>query len=124
MDARTPAAAGRIPPHQIATFAAAVLPVGALVTTLGVYLTNFYAAHVGLPLALVGLTFTAVRLADLIFDPLLGVAMDGTHTAFGRFRPWLVASAPILLVAAWMLYFPMEGVGVGYLAAWLVVIYV
>jgi Na+/melibiose symporter-like transporter len=116
--------AGRIGPLQVATFSAAALPVGALVTTLGVYLTNFYAAHVGLPLALVGLTFTAVRLADLILDPLLGVAMDHTHTGFGRFRPWLAASAPILLVAAWMLYFPMEGVGLVYLALWLVVLYV
>ena len=95
------------PPLQIATFSAGALPVGALVTTLGVYLTNYYAAHVGIPLAIVGLSFMAVRLLDIIFDPLLGIAMDHTRTRFGKFRPWLAAAAPVpdrsRLVA---IYFP------------------
>ena len=87
MDARASAAGtGHIPPLRIATFAAAAMPVGALVTTLGVYLTNFYAAHVGLPLAVVGLAFMAVRLLDILSDPLFGIAMDHTRTRLGKFR--------------------------------------
>jgi Na+/melibiose symporter-like transporter len=124
MDAKAPATAtGRIPPHQIATFAAAALPVGALVTTLGVYLTNYYAAHVGIPLALVGLAFMGVRAIDIVFDPMLGIAMDHTRTRFGKFRPWLALAAPILLVACYAIYYPPESAGVVYLIGWLLVVY-
>ncbi len=119
MDAR----AGRIPPYQIATFAAGALPVGALVTTLGVYLTNFYAADVGISLETVGTAFMAVRFLDLIFDPTIGVSMDRTQTRFGRFRPWLAASVPVLLISVVALYLPAEGVGPLYLFGWLLAIY-
>ncbi|MBV9903937.1 MAG: MFS transporter, partial [Alphaproteobacteria bacterium] len=114
---------GRIGGLSIATFAAASLPVGALVTTLGVYLTNYYAAHVGLPLAVVGLSFMSVRFIDILFDPLLGIAMDRTRTRFGKFRPWLAAAAPILLVAGVAIYFPRDGAGPLYLVGWLLVVY-
>ncbi len=125
MDARTPAgaAAGRIPPGQIAIFSAAALPVGALVTTLGVYLTNYYAAHVGLPLAVVGMAFMAVRLIDIVFDPMLGLAIDRTRTGIGKFRPWLAAAAPVLLVASVATYFPPTGASTLYLIGWLLVLY-
>jgi Na+/melibiose symporter-like transporter len=124
MDAKTAApAAGRIPPFQIATFAAAALPVGALVTTLGVYLTNYYAAHVGIPLAAVGATFMAIRGIDIVLDPYIGLRMDKTRTRFGKFRPWLAAAAPILLAASVAIYYPPGGVGVFYLAGWLIVLY-
>ena len=119
MDSR----AGRIPSYVIATFAAGSLPVGALVTTLAVYLTNFYAADVGIALATVGTAFMVVRLLDLVLDPILGVSMDRTKTRFGRFRPWLAASAPILLVSVWALYLPAKGAGPFYLVGWLLVIY-
>src|ERR1700761_664111 len=124
MDAKTAApASGRIPPFQIATFSAAALPVGALVTTLGVYLTNYYAAHVGIPLAAVGVTFLAIRAIDLLLDPYIGLRMDKTRTRIGKFRPWLAAAAPILLVSSVAIYFPPNGAGVFYLAGWLIVLY-
>ncbi len=125
MDARTPAAAGsgHIPPSRIAVFSAAAMPVGALVTTLGVYLTNYYAAHVGIPLAIVGVAFMAVRAIDIIFDPMLGIAIDHTRTRYGKFRPWLAAAAPILIVSTIAIFFPPAGVGAVYLIGWLLVLY-
>jgi GPH family glycoside/pentoside/hexuronide:cation symporter len=124
MDARTPAlGTGNIPPFRIATFAAAALPVGALVTTLGVYLTNYYAAHVGIPLAAVGFAFMAVRLLDILSDPLFGIAMDHTRTRLGKFRPWLAASAPVLVVSTIAVYLPPTGAATFYLIGWLVVLY-
>jgi len=112
-----------IAPVRLATFAAGALPVGALVTTLGVYLTNYYASHIGIPLAAVGGAFMMVRLLDISIDPLLGVAMDWTRTPFGKYRPWLALSAPLLLFTVWMVYFPDKGVGTGYLIGWLVLLY-
>src|SRR5512143_714383 len=112
MAGQTPISAAQKPisPGRTATFAAGALPVGALVTTLGVYLTNYYASHIGIPLAAVGGAFMMVRLLDICVDPLLGVAMDWTHKPWGTYRPWLAASAPLLLFTVWMIYFPDKGV--------------
>lgn len=117
------ASTGHLSRTRIATFAAGAFPVGALVTTLGVYLTHYYAAHVGIPLAAVGIAFMAVRLIDIVFDPLLGIAMDHTRTRIGRFRPWLALSAPVLILASIAIYFPPQGVGTFYLIVWLLVVY-
>jgi len=110
-------------PSRIVTFSAAALPVGALVTTLGVYLTNFYASHVGIALATVGLAFMAVRLIDIALDPFLGVLMDHTRTRLGKFRPWLLLSAPILIVATVAVYLPPVGASSFYLIGWLLFLY-
>jgi Na+/melibiose symporter-like transporter len=123
MDAKTSVSAGYIPPLQVAIFSAGAFPVGALVTTLGVYVTNYYAAHVGIPLAIVGLSFMAVRLFDILFDPVLGIAIDHTRTRFGKFRPWLAAAAPVLIIASIAIYFPPAGAGSIYLICWLLALY-
>jgi len=123
MDVKTPVSTGYIPPFQVAIFSAGAFPVGALVTTLGVYLTNYYAAHVGIPLAIVGLSFMAVRLFDILFDPVLGIAIDHTRTRFGKFRPWLAAAVPVLIIASIAIYFPPATARSAYLIGWLLVLY-
>jgi GPH family glycoside/pentoside/hexuronide:cation symporter len=125
MNARAPAkAAGRIRGFGLAIFAAAGLPVGGYVATLAVYLPNYYARHLGLSLAAVGLAFTVVRVLDILLDPALGVVMDVTKTPFGKFRPWLVASIPILALSTAAAYFPHPGAGAIYLSICLFVLYV
>lgn len=106
-----------------AAFAAAALPVGGFVVTLTVYLPNYYTRVLGLPLALVGVVFAAVRLADIAFDPLLGLAIDATRSRAGRFRPWLVAAAPVLMMGTAAVYFPQHAVSGLHLFIWLVVFF-
>ena len=89
-----------------------------------VHLPSYYAGHLGLPLSAVGLAFTFVRLIDIGFDPLLGGLMDRTRSRLGRFRVWLILSAPILMLAAWMLFMAEPGVGPVHLWIWLAVVYV
>ncbi len=108
---------------RLAIFAAAGLPVGAYVATLAVYLPNYYARHLGLSLAAVGIAFTVVRVLDILLDPALGVAIDATKTRFGRYRPWLIASLPVLVVASWAAYFAHAGASTLYLTFWLLVLY-
>ena len=116
--------AGRPSVAALAAFAAPCLPLAGIGLPLVVYLPAYYAGPLGLPLSAVGLAFTLVRLVDIGFDPLLGGLMDRTRTRLGRFRPWLIASSPILMLAAWRLFMPNPGVGVGYLWTWLAVVYV
>ncbi|WP_165187253.1 MFS transporter [Caulobacter soli] len=115
---------GRRSSWTLAAFAAPALPLAALGLPLVVYLPEYYVSELGLSLSVVGSAFLLVRVADIILDPILGGMMDRTRTAIGRFRPWLAASAPILMLASYFLFMAKPGVSPFYLWAWLVVCYV
>jgi Na+/melibiose symporter-like transporter len=108
---------------QLIAFAIAALPAASLSLPLSVYLPNYYASHLGLNLALVGATFSAVRLIDIFFDPVIGVAIDATRTPFGRFRPWMLASIPVLMLSIYMIFMAPVGASTLYLLGWLLVMY-
>ncbi|CAN5242540.1 MFS transporter [soil metagenome] len=93
------------------------VPLTALSLPLVVMIPEHYATVLGLPLAVIGLIFTSVRVFDIVVDPLLGAAMDRTRTRWGRYRPWLVLGAPALMLAVYMLFMAKPGVGPLYLLA-------
>jgi Na+/melibiose symporter-like transporter len=107
----------------LAAFATPGLPIGALAVALSVFLPRYYASHYGLGLAVVGGAFGIVRLIDMLFDPFIGAAMDRTMTRIGRYRPWLLAGAPILMLAIYMLFIPPVKPTAVWLVAWLFVYY-
>jgi GPH family glycoside/pentoside/hexuronide:cation symporter len=116
-------ASRNLTPGRLFVFSLAALPVGAFVATLTVYLPNYYAAHIGISLGAVGVVFMTVRLLDIIFDPALGMLIDATRSPIGKFRPWLLASAPVLMAATYATYLAPVGVGPVYLTGWLLVLY-
>lgn len=97
---------------SLAVFAAPCLPLAALGLPLTVYLPAYYSEHIGVPFAAVGLAFMLVRLVDMGFDPMIGGLMDRTRTRFGRFKPWLVIGAPILMLGIYLLFMAEPGAGV------------
>ena len=107
----------------LAAFAAPCLPMAGLGLPLVVYLPEFFASELGLGLAAVSAAFGAVKLIDMFFDPIIGTVMDGTRSRFGRFRPWFVVGAPILMLATAMLFMAKPGVNSLYLWTWLLVLY-
>ncbi|HEY0106737.1 MAG TPA: MFS transporter [Rhizomicrobium sp.] len=113
----------RLPARLLAPFASASMPVSAIGIPLTVYLPNYFSSHIGLSLAAVGTVFGVVRLIDIVFDPLIGVAINATRTAFGRFRPWMVAGTPLMMVAAYMMFMAEPGASTLYMAGWLLVLY-
>ncbi|MBV9045234.1 MAG: MFS transporter [Alphaproteobacteria bacterium] len=124
MDARSPVSApSKLSGRVLAPFALASMPAAALGIPLTVYLPNYYASHLGLNLAAVGLAFGIVRLIDIFFDPAIGVAINATNTRFGRFKPWMAAGAPLLMLAAWLLFMAEPGVSIVYLVGVLLVLY-
>ena len=96
---------------SLAIFSGPCLPLAGVGLPLVVHLPTFYVRDIGLPLSGVGAAFLAVRLVDISFDPVLGVLMDRTKSRLGRFRPWLIASAPVLTLACLMLFMARPGVG-------------
>lgn len=93
------------------------VPLTALSLPLVVMIPEYYATVLGLPLAVIGLIFTSVRVFDIVIDPVLGAAMDRTRSRWGRYRPWLIFGAPALMAAVYLLFMAKPGVGPLYLLA-------
>jgi sugar (glycoside-pentoside-hexuronide) transporter len=60
------------------------------------YLLIFYTDVFGLSSAFTGTLFLIARIWDAFNNPFFGAVMDRTHTRWGRYRPWLFFSAPIV----------------------------
>jgi len=113
----------RLPLGLALAFAATSLPIQALAISVAVHLPAYFAANIGVELAVVAAAFGTVRLIDVPIEPALGIAMDRSRTRWGRYRIWTVAGAPLLMVGLYMLLVAGEGVGTGYLMTWLLVMY-
>jgi Na+/melibiose symporter-like transporter len=98
------------------------MPFAALQLSVAVQLPPFFASQLGLGLA-AGAAFGVVRLIDIPVDPALGLLMDKTGTPVGRYRPWMIAGVPILMLALYMLYQAPPGITEDYLIVWLLVVY-
>ena len=109
----------RLPKTRLASFCVTALAIQALATLLITFLPEFYANAVGLPVGAVGAAFMSIRIVDLFIDVVLGGAIDATRTRWGRFRPWLIASAPVLVVSIVMLFGAQRGATMFYLWVWL-----
>ncbi len=116
---------GKVTNRILAAQAAPALPMAALTLPLIIYLPEYYANALGIDLAVVGLIFTVVRLADLFFDPFIGGLMDRSRSRWGQFKPWLVVGAPIVMAGTYMLFIASRpGVGPVFLSVGLVLAYV
>jgi Na+/melibiose symporter-like transporter len=108
----------------LAAYAAPCLPIAAVGLPVVVYLPPYYAATLGLDLAMVGLVFAMVRFVDVPLDPLIGHLLDRTENRFGRFRPWMVAGAAIMMVGLYLVFMAAPGISPARAFAGLVVMYV
>ena len=100
------------------------MPLNSTLTALFVFLPALYADNRGLGTAAVAGLFLLAKLFDMVTDPIFGLAADRLETRWGRRRPWLVASVPILMLSLYRLYLPPEEAGYTYFAGWLIVMYV
>jgi glycoside/pentoside/hexuronide:cation symporter, GPH family len=106
----------------LAAYAAPSLPLAAMYFPVYVFLAEFYAGTHGLSLAAIGTVFIAVRLFDGVSDPVMGIVSDRVVTRWGRRRVWLALGCPLVMLGAWMLFVPPEGVGIAGFTAWLFVL--
>jgi Na+/melibiose symporter-like transporter len=112
----------KLPLNRVLAFACAYIPFAALQLSVAVQLPRFFASSLGIGAAAGGVFFL-VRLIDIPVDPALGLLMDRTRTRFGRYRPWLVLSAPVLILGLYMGYQAQPGVGAPYLTLCLLLLY-
>lgn len=118
-----PAPSHRLPLGTALAFSATSLPLQALAIAVAVHLPAYFAASIGVELAVVGAAFGLVRLIDVPIEPALGLAMDRTRTRWGRYRFWTLLGAPFLMLGLYMLLMADQDVGVSGLMTWLLVMY-
>ncbi len=87
-----------------------------------VFIPRFYASDVGVPLALVGTYILVARIVDLFTDPLMGFISDRVQTPWGKRKPWVLLSAPVMMLSIYMLFMPPEGAGGGHMLFWMLVL--
>lgn len=99
----------RLPISTLAAYSLPGAPIAAMGLPLAVYLPPFYAEEVGLGAIAAGTVFMFTRFLDIFLDPLMGVLSDRTRTPWGRRRVWMIASVPIMVTAAWLVFMPARG---------------
>ena len=97
----------------------------------GVYLPRHYVSlgigdfKPGAKAAFLAVTaaITLTRVIDIVFDPLVALAMDRTKTPIGRYRPWILVGTPVAMVGVYTLLMPTGHVTMIYLVGWLLFTY-
>ena len=79
-------------------------------TMVGTYLSIFYTDVFGLGVGAVAMLMLIAKVWEGINDPMMGTIMERTHTRWGRFRPYIFAGAPLLVVFT-ILTFTVPGFG-------------
>jgi Na+/melibiose symporter-like transporter len=114
---------GRLSVRDLALFSLPCLGLAGIGLPLQVKLPPFFSANLGVNLSAVGVAFMVVRLFDIGVDPVLGVLMDRTRLPFGRFKTWMSAGVPLLMLASVVLFFAKPGVTATQLAIGLALAY-
>jgi Na+/melibiose symporter-like transporter len=94
----------RKPSDELPFFAFGHLPLGALAVPPAVFLPPYFAAQIGIEMAMVSLIFTGARAFDFIIDPFIGGLQDSTTTRFGRRRLWFGLACPLLMAFVWLVF--------------------
>jgi len=118
-DARTP---NRVSFLTLLLFGPPGLPLAAFLLIAGVYLPRFYVG-LGIPFLAAGAAIGIVRLLDIFIDPIFGLLIDRTNTPIGRYRPWLLLGAPVVVGGLYeLLVVPVAAPE--HLIVWLIVTYI
>lgn len=73
-------------------------------SSISFYLSIYYTDNVGLSAAAVGTLMLITRLLDGFSDLIMGGIIDKTNTRFGKARPWVLISAPVLAIGFILLF--------------------
>lgn len=98
---------GKIGGAAMTAYCAYAVPLTAVTVATLTFVPPLYSQALGLPLAMVGAILFAVRLIDIVLDPLIGLAIDRSHFK-QQHKPWIWIALPVFLVAISLLFFPVK----------------
>ncbi len=106
---------------RLAAYGALRGPLALLELPLFVLLPSFYASHGGIGIAAIGAILLVTRLADALFDPVIGVLIDRAGDG-ATLRRWIFLALPVLVAGFVALFEPPTGPAAGWWLALCVVV--
>ncbi|MFY9903009.1 MAG: MFS transporter [Trichococcus sp.] len=73
-------------------------------TVVASFLTLYYTDNVGVSAAVIGTIMLLTRLLDGLSDIAMGIIIDRTNTRWGKARPWILISAPLMAIGLILLF--------------------
>ena len=101
----------RLKKSTLAYYSLADLPIAMSLFPVAVFIPRFWTTDMGVPLITLASIGVAVRLFDVITDPLMGYISDHTRSRFGRRKPGIFLATPIMMLSIYMLFMPPEDAG-------------
>lgn len=86
----------------------------ALVHGPGAVLPALFAKEAGLSLVIIGSIMVALRILDVVIDPLIGYWSDRTSSRFGRRKPWIAVGSVVVCIGALLAFNPSANTGYWY----------
>ena len=78
----------------------------------------FYVDVMGMDAAMLAVVMGLYTMVDMVDNPVYGWLSDKTRSRWGRRRPYLVAGAPVLGIAVWLLFSPPQALTGTALVVW------
>ncbi|MBR1757431.1 MAG: MFS transporter [Lachnospiraceae bacterium] len=85
-------------------------------------ITYFSTNSLGLAIAAISAGLAAKTAIDAVTDLIMGAIVDGTHTKFGKARPWILAGIPMWLSLVALFLAPRAAMSDGALVAYITVL--
>lgn len=73
------------------------------------FLSGYYTDTVGLAAAAIGTMMLVARLFDGVTDLIMGAVVDKTKSRYGKARPWVLWTAPLMAIGLVALFHVPEG---------------
>lgn len=90
---------------EILSFSSAGFGRSMIYTLMSTFLLIFYTDAMQLTPSHAGLIILAARIFDAVNDPVMGIIADKTKTKFGKLRPYLLISPPLIFISTAALFY-------------------
>ena len=97
---------GTVGTWRLAAYASPALVTSLAWMPLGYVVVKFYGKYTSLDITQIGLIVLVARLFDALSDPLVAYLSDRFDTRWGRRKPWIVLSAPMISTGFLLLFSP------------------
>lgn len=108
----------RIKKSVLFYYSLADVPVAMSIFPVIVFIPRFYSNDVGIAVATVGTIMLLSRVFDVFTDPFMGYISDHTRSRWGRRRPYIALSVPVMMLSIYQLFLPPEGAGAAHMLIW------
>ena len=117
------APATRLSTFQKFSYGLADIPILFVLMPMSIWMSRFYTGDMGMAISTVANIILITGLLDVVTDPIMGYLSDKTRTRWGRRKPWIAASIPVLMIGIYKVFMPPEDVSALYLFGWLTVMW-